>query len=152
MPAEHNPILVIGESTGAGNYDHGHPPKLLQLKEHLEPESLARKPEGGWARALPVLSALVSRGGGSGAAPPVPPIVSLRNWGSGGAGVWGNLCEHPFGGAGVGRSVGRSAAPCRPRPRRLAAGEHSREAGVGPAPRGRERGLLWKRFCIRIKS
>lgn len=66
----------------------------------------------------------------------------------------GPLVEHPGGKIVMvcGARCGTQGGPHRPRPLRLAAGEHSREAGVGPAPRGRERGLLWKRFCIRIKS
>lgn len=88
--------------------------------------------------------------------------------------LWGSCTFPPISGpvAGAGRGSGvvehlqgKSTAVCGARcrvwhsPRRLcqqqqqlAAGEHSREAGAGPAPRGREKGLLWKRFCIRIKS
>lgn len=86
---------------------------------------------------------------GSCASPPISGPVAGSGRGS------GALVEHP-----QGKSTAVCGARCRVRhsPRRLrpqqrlAAGEHSREAGAGPAPRGRERGLLWKRFCIRIKS
>lgn len=75
-------------------------------------------------------------------------------WELGLGGGWGLLVECLGGKSAVVRRAwcGVRRGPRRLCLRRLAAGEHSREAGVGPAPRGRERGLLWKRFCIRIKS
>lgn len=77
-----------------------------------------------------------------------------RPWELGLGGGRGPLVEHLGGksAAVCGARCGTQGGPRRPLPWRLAAGEHSREAGAGPAPRGRERGLLWKRFCIRIKS
>lgn len=72
---------------------------------------------------------------------PHPRPQELGGWAAGG----------PY--ASIPRGMWGAARPCAgPVHGHFAAGEHSREAGVGPAPRGRERGLLWKRFCIRIKS
>lgn len=93
----------------------------------------------------------MSHGGGAVYLPPPSPA-------SGAGPGWGQepFVVHPQGKstrcAGHGEGYGIQHSPRRPRPQRLTAGEHSREAGAGPAPQGRERGLLWKRFCIRIKS
>lgn len=151
VSSEHRPILDIRESARAGKYNHGHP---SFLPSPAEGAFVACKPPG------------ADNGGGVGTDPTCLWDQRVPWWGScasplryrprelGIDGGWGVLFEHPQGksAAVCGAQCGVRHGPRRPRPQRLAAGEHSREAGAGPAPRGRERGLLWKRFCIRIKS
>lgn len=144
MSGEHKPIVDIRESLRAGKYDHRHlnffpfPARGEFVACKLpHADSTGMDPTWLWDQCVPELCISPISGPGAGA----------------GQGS-GALVEHP-----QGQSTAVCGARCRVRhsPRRLRpqqplAAEHSREAGTGPAPRGREKGLLWKRFYIRIKS
>lgn len=152
---EHKPILHIRESLRTGKYNHRHLsffcfPARGAFATCKLPHADSRGGLGMdltwlWDQCVPLW--------GRCAFPPVSGPIADTGRGS------GALVEHP-----QGKSAAVCGARCRIQhsPRRLrpqqqqqqqlAAGEHSREAGAGPAPRGREKGLLWKRFCIRIKS